>query len=152
MYYSRSGVTADLGRAVQDELGGDLEEIKDTRNRSGIMGYLRSGMEAALKKQAKIHPPRHEAMAYDLVVIGTPVWSHNMSTPVRAYLEQYKASFKACAFFTTCGSTGASKTLLDMESLSGRKGKAMLAINKHDYRSGAFREKVKLFARKAVAE
>ena len=146
VYYSRTGITAKIARMIHDELGGDLEEIKDTRSRSGAFNYLRSGMEAALKMQAKIQAAGHDPGAYDLVVIGTPVWSHTMSTPVRAYLEQYKTSFKACAFFATCGSTGVSKTLGDMETLSGLRGKALLDINKRDHRSGAFREKVKRFA------
>lgn len=146
VYYSRTGITADIGRSIHEELGGDLEEIKDARNRDGILNYLVAGMEAATKKQANIQPAGYDPGAYDLVVIGTPVWSHNMSTPVRAYLEQYKTSFKSCAFFASCGSTGISNTLREMENLCGHKGKALLDINKHEYRSGAFREKVRLFA------
>jgi len=146
VYYSRTGITADVARAIHAALGGDLEEIKDTKNRSGIINFLYSGMEAALKKPAKIQPARHDPAAYDLVVIGTPVWAHNISTPIRAYLERYKETFKGCAFFVTCGSSGAKKTLADMETLSGVKGKALLALNNKEYNSGTFREKAKQFA------
>ncbi len=151
VYYSRTGITAEVARALHAALGGELEEIKDTRNRAGIINYLYAGMEAALKKAAKIEPARHDPGAYDLVIIGTPVWSHNISTPVRAYLEQNKAKFKACAFFATCASSGAVKTLGDMENLSGVKGKALLDINKKEYRSGAFRKKAEQFARELLS-
>ncbi len=151
VFYSRTGITAEVARAVHVALGGDLEEIKDTRKRDGMINYLYSGMEAALKKPAKIEPVRHDPGAYDLVIIGTPVWSHNISTPVRAYLEQNKANFKACAFFATCASSGAAKVLGEMETLSGTKGRELLEINKKEYRSGAFREKAGQFAKRLLA-
>ena len=145
VFYSRTGITAKIGRAIHQELGGDLEEIQDTRNRRGVLAYLLSGMEAALKKQATIKEVKYDPGQYDLVVIGTPVWSHNMSTPVRPYLERYKASFKAVAYFATCGSTGVSKTLQDMENLGGIKARGLLEIKKGDIQGGAYGEKVRQF-------
>lgn len=150
VYYSRTGITAEIARAIHKEMGGDLEEIQDTRNRSGILGYLRSGLEAALKKQATIKEARNDPGEYDLVLIGTPVWSNNMSTPVRAYLERYKTSFKAAAYFATCGSTGVSKVLRDMENLGDTKARALLEINKAGMKSGGSGEKVKLFVREVL--
>ncbi len=147
VYYSRTGTTAEIARMIHKELGGDLEEIQDTRDRSGVLNYLRSALEAAFKKQAKIKEVRYDPGKYDLVVIGTPVWAHNMSTPVRAYLERHKKNFSAAAYFATCGSTGDSKTLQDMENISGLKPRAQLAIKKVDMKPGIYQEKVKQFVR-----
>jgi menaquinone-dependent protoporphyrinogen IX oxidase len=148
VYYTRTGITAEIARLITEELGGELEEIKDTRNRNGVLAYLLSGMEAALKKQARIIKAKNDPGEYDLVVIGTPVWSHNMSTPVRAYLEENNTRFKNTAFFSTCGSTGISKTLRDMEDLCGKNARALLEIKKNDMKSGKYQEKVKQFVRK----
>ncbi|MDO9536040.1 MAG: flavodoxin [Bacillota bacterium] len=147
VYYTRTGITAEVARLLNKELGGELEEIKDTRNRKGVLAYLQSAMEAALKKQAKILKTKNDPGEYDLVVVGTPVWSHNMSTPVRAYLEENKTSFKNTVFFATCGSTGASKTLRDMENICGKKARPLLEIKKTDMKSGKYQEKVKQFVR-----
>jgi flavodoxin len=148
VYYTRTGITAEVAETIKKELGGELEEIKDTRNRNGVLAYMQSALEAAFKKQANIVKAKHDPGEYDLIVIGTPVWSHNMSTPVRAYLEENKANFKNTAFFATCGSTGISKTLRDMENICGKKARAMLKIKKPDIKSGLFKEKVKQFVHK----
>ena len=147
VYYSRTGITSKVAKLIHEELGGELEEIKDTRNRDGVMAYLQSCMEAALKKQARIKRTENDAGEYDLVVIGTPVWSHTISTPVRAYLEENKIRFKSTAFFATCGSTGISKTLREMETVCGKKARALLELNKTDMKSGRYQEKTKLFVR-----
>lgn len=147
VYYSRTGITAEVAQLITEDLRGELEEIKDTRNRNGVLAYLQAAMEAALKKQARIIKAKNDPGEYDLVVIGTPVWSHNMSTPVRAYLEENKTSIKNTAFFATCGSTGVSKTLRDMEKICEKKGQALLEIRKTDLKSGKHQEKVKQFVR-----
>ncbi len=145
VYYSRTGMTGKVAREIHRELGGDLEELQDTWDRSGILGYLLSGLKAALKKRATIQEVKNDPGQYDLVVIGTPVWSHTISTPVRAYLERYGKSIKAAACFATCGSTGITKTLRDLESLVRDKPRARLEIKKADLNTDKYREKVKLF-------
>jgi len=145
VYYSRTGITGEIARSIQQELGGDLEELQDTRDRSGILGYLRSGLEATLKKQAQIKEVKHDPGQYDLVIIGTPVWSHTISTPVRAYLVHHGKRIKAAAYFATCGSTGIRQTLREMEGLVKVKPRALLEIKKADIKSEGHREKVKLF-------
>jgi len=43
VFYSRTGATRTVAQKIADLVKGDLEEIKDTRNRAGILGFLRSG-------------------------------------------------------------------------------------------------------------
>jgi len=146
VYYSRTGITGEIARSIQQELGGDFEALQDTRDRSGILGYLRSGLEAALKKQAKLKEVKHDPGQYDLVIIGTPVWSHSISTPVRAYLVRYGKNIKAAAYFATCGSTGIRQALREMEAMVKVKPRARLEIKKTDMKTEGYREKAKLFA------
>ncbi len=143
-----NGVTSRLiSKVLLCCFSGDLEEIQNTRDRSGVLNCLRSALEAAFKKQAKIKEVRYDPGKYDLFVIGTPVWAYNMSTPVRAYLERHKTNFSAASYFATCGSTGDSKTLQDMENISGSKPRAQLAIKKVDMKPGIYQEKIKQFVR-----
>ncbi len=145
VYYSRTDITGEIARAIQQELGGDLEALQDTRDRSGVMGYLHSGLEAALKKQAEIKEVKHDPGQYDLVIIGTPVWSHTISTPVRTYLVRYGKKIKTTACFATCGSTGIRQALREMEAMVKVKPRARLEIKKADMKTEGYREKVKLF-------
>jgi hypothetical protein len=104
----------------------ELEVIQEPANRAGFLGYLRSAIQAALHLNAPIYPGKRTAKDYDIVIVGTPVWFWNMSSPVRTYLENNRKGFRKVAFFCTCGSAGQEKVLKDMERLCRRRAVATL--------------------------
>jgi menaquinone-dependent protoporphyrinogen IX oxidase len=81
VYYSRTGTTRSLAAGLAKALGADLEEICDCSNREGLDGYLRSLVDAFHKRQVEIVPAGLDVSAYDLVVIGSPVWAGSVSAP-----------------------------------------------------------------------
>jgi flavodoxin len=54
---------------------------------------------------------------YDLVVLGTPIWMFNLSSPMRSYIRQTQGHFRKLALFCTCDGAGQSKVLADMQAL-----------------------------------
>ena len=117
VYYSRTGTTRKVAESISHELGSDMEEITENRGRSGIFGFLRSGMEAYTRRIPKINKATHDPTQYDLVLIGSPVWSYNMSSPVRAYIVQNRQGFKAVGFFVTSSNSDVSpKVFSELES------------------------------------
>lgn len=119
VFYSRTGTTKKVGNQIAEKLGADIEEIKDTVDRSGAKGYLISGRDAMKKRLTELAPLKFNPADYDLVIIGTPVWAWNMSSPIRTYLEENKGGFKKTAFFCTMGGTGDSKAFKEMEEIIG---------------------------------
>jgi flavodoxin len=146
VYFSRTGHTKKVGDELAKALPGDVEEIVDTVNRAGPVGWLKSGREASGKMLANIQPVKKDAASYDIVVIGTPIWASNMSSPVRTYLTENKAKFKNVAFFCTEGSKGSEKAFAEMGEIVGKKPKATLAITMADIKGGTVGDKVKKFA------
>jgi flavodoxin len=146
VYYSRTGHTKKVGEELAKALPADVEEIIDTANRSGPIGWMMSGRDATGRKLATIQPVKKDPANYDIVVIGTPIWASNMSSPVRTYITDNKAKFKNVAFFCTEGSTGSEKTFAEMEEVIGKKPKATLTITTADLKSGSDADKVKKFA------
>ena len=145
VYYSRTGHTKKIGDELAKAMSADMEELVDTANRAGPIGWLMSGREGSGRKLAKIQPVKKDPANYDIVVIGTPIWSRNMSSPVRAYLTENKAKFKNVAFFCTEGSSGSEKAFAEMEEVIGKKPKAMLTITMADLKSGRDGDKMKKF-------
>jgi len=76
-----------------------MEEIFDTKNRKGIAGFLSAGTDANLRRLSVLQEIKKNPSSYDLIIIGTPVWSSNISTPVRTYISLYKKDFKNVVFF-----------------------------------------------------
>lgn len=128
IYYSRTGATKKLAEKLATVFSADLEVIKDPTNRSGLKGYINCGKEAVLKKLALIDPISHNLKDYDLVLVGTPVWAMTISSPIRAFLENYKSEFKSWALFATQGGEGEQKTLLGAEKVVGFPAKAFLHL------------------------
>ena len=119
-YYSRTGTTKKVACAISRLLRCDSEQILDEKSRAGLIGYMRSVREAALKKLGRIKKTKGNPDKYDLVIIGTPVWAFNMSSPIRTYISANKDFFKKVAFFCTMCGAGDKLTFAEMEKLCGK--------------------------------
>jgi flavodoxin len=128
VFFSRDGHTRQIGHEVAAACHADLEEIAEAAPRDGVAGYFRSAREALLGASVPLKPQRHPPQDYGLVVIGTPVWVWNMSSPVRAWVNEYRQHLHRVAFFCTFGGSGAAKVLADLAQLSGRTPLATLAL------------------------
>lgn len=134
-YYSRTGVTKKIGDELAKLLKADVDEIQGKTSYEGGLGYIKGGKEATFKQTPDIVQNK-DPSKYDLVIIGTPIWSWNMSSVTRSYLKNN--NFKKVAFFCTQGGSGDSRAFSEMEELSS-KPLATLAIltkdvikNNHD--------------------
>jgi len=145
VYYSRTGKTKKVGNLISEKLSCDMEEIFDTKKRSGILGFIKAGKDAMRKKLTILKEIDKNPDLYDLVIIGTPIWASNMSTPIRTYISEHKDKFKNVAFFCTEGSRGGVKCFENMEKLSNKKPMAMLEINKKEIKKEIYIDKIKDF-------
>ncbi len=146
VYYSRTGNTRKAGEDIARELGCDAEEIVDTVNRAGPVGYILSGKQATLKELTKLKPMAKDPSQYDLVIIGTPVWAATMSSPVRTFIAENKEKLKSVAFFATMGNVGDASAIDAMGEACDKKPRATLALTARDIKSGAHIDAVKKFA------
>ena len=131
-YYSRSGNTPRVAARLAADLGADLEEIVDPTCRSSMFGYQRSGFQAFFRRLAPIAPPAHDPGAYDLVVVGTPIWDMSMSSPVRSYLRRHRSALPTVAFFCTCGGLGSERVFDQMTGECGREPVARMVLTERD--------------------
>jgi len=148
VFYSRTGNTRRVAEAIAERLKADIEEIRDVRSRSGVLGLLRSGYEALAGKLPEIQQVSRSPDEYDLVLIGSPVWVGRLSSPMRSYLALYGRSIKQTAFFCTC-KNDEGKVFKEMEALS-KKPITTLCIREKEVKSGEYAGKIEEFA-KALA-
>lgn len=146
VFYSRTGTTKKIAEAISGALKCDMEEIFDTKNRAGLLGFLRSGMEATFNMTTTLKGIKNDPAPYDIVVVGTPIWSHKISSPIRTYLYQNKGNLKNVALFCTYGSAVAD-TLADIvEAACGKRPLDCLKVTMDEVMEGAYREKARAFA------
>lgn len=142
VYYSWTGHTQEVADAIAAALGADVERIRESRPRSGWLGYLATAWEVLREHLVPIKVLEKDPFAYDLLVIGTPVWVGRMSTPVRSFIVGERHKFKRIALFCTQGGANEQIALPQIASLCGKEPVATLAVSSSDFKSGAWRAKV----------
>ena len=147
VFYSRSGKTKKVANTISKILKCDKEEIFDTKNRKGIPGFLSAGADANLRRLTAIKEIKNNPSLYDLVIIGTPIWSSNISTPIRTYLSLYKEDFKNVAFFCTRLGSDFKKVFDGMKNLSQKSPLALLELTSREVKRDQYLQKVKEFTK-----
>src|SRR5687768_3728680 len=129
VYYSRTGNTRTVAGELVAALRADVDQLDDRRDRCGVFGYLRCAREALKKRTIELLPQAYDPSDYDIVVLGTPVWAGNISSPLRSYVATHVPQLKRVAFFCTQGGSGGAKVFRDLAELCGQSPLATLAIN-----------------------
>ena len=151
VYYSLSGSTKEVAELIAAELDAFVEPIIDASNRSGFLGYMRSGLEALIGKRAVIKKPEKHPEQFDLVIVGSPVWVGSMATPVRSYLANHPLESGELALFCTSGGPKNEKALKDMAALAGQSPVASFGVSAAEMKTGALKRKVDEFTAKIRA-
>ena len=146
VYYSRSGNTRRVAEEIATVIGAELEEIIEDTRRSGLLGYLRSGRDALLHRLPAIGRSKHDPAKFDLVIIGTPVWTSSVAAPVRTWLVQNAHTLGRVAFFVTHGGSGSKRTFRQMEQLGEVEPVATLAVREHELKTGEWLPPTQQFA------
>lgn len=115
-YFSASGVTAKVAKALAKAAEADLYEIKpeipytqaglnwmDKRSRSSVKMNNHAFRPALANRDAKIKE-------YDMVFLGFPIWWYVAPTIINTFLESYDFSGKTIVLFATSGGSGFGKT------------------------------------------
>jgi flavodoxin len=130
--YSRTGATRLVADAIAAKLGCEVEELVDSVSRLGWLGYLRGGFDAFFGRATELDPIGHDPAAYDLIVVGTPVWDRSLPPAARAYLASHGAALRQVAFFCTEDRFGAGRVFRQMTAACGRAPLAVLALHRDD--------------------
>ena len=147
VYYSLTNHTHKVAQLVAQGVGANIERILDAQSREGFFGYLRSGRESMLKRPGHIQGVKEDPSAYDLTILGAPVWSWNLSPPMRSYVIAQMSKFKRVAFFCTEGGSGGTRLFRQLQMLCGKTPVATLEVTEGELRSGAYASKVEEFIR-----
>lgn len=132
VYYSLSGHTRRVAERLARLLDASAVAITEPAPRRGLLGYGRSLLEAVRGRDAAIDPLPRDPTAYDLVIIGTPVWGWHLSSPVRAWARQWGGRMQQVAFFATMGGSGSDKAFEELRQLVGRKPLAEVALTERE--------------------
>jgi menaquinone-dependent protoporphyrinogen IX oxidase len=142
VYYSRTGHTEEVAEELAESLGADLDVIEDFQERTGVRGYVRSGLETVSRFLPRIRKPQYDPANYRRVIVGGPIWNSSISTPVRTYLIENRNRLPETAFFVTYGGIGARRAFKQMERFLGRSPLTTMAFREGELGTDIEDEKV----------
>jgi flavodoxin len=150
VYYSRGGNSKGVATEIARALGNaDLEEIRDTVERHGLVGYWRSCRDAFRERTTRLASGGRDSREYDLVVVGGPVWAGALSSPVRTWLLAHESEIHNVAFFLTHGGSGRYRVFAQMTDVSGLHPVATLALRAGELSTPGAIVKIARFAEEA---
>ena len=118
IYYSRTGNTKRVMETIAKEMDAELLALTDGVERSGLRGWLRSGMDAMRKLEN-----------YRLVIVGTPVWAGRCSSVIRSFLKNHGGELNRVAYVLTRGSEHRSEDIYrQMDQYTGKPHQAATSL------------------------
>jgi flavodoxin len=151
VYFSRSGNTHQVANEIALRCDADMEPIRENLNREGFWGYLVSSWQALVRAEPPIRKSAKDPAAYDLVIIGTPIWDFGLAPPVRSYARKYASHFKSVAFFCTEGGSGDQRAFDELAQICGKKPVATFAVTEKQLPEPAHIEPLRTFVASLAA-
>ena len=110
-YYSRTGNTKFVAEKIAKCLNAETCEVIDKKNRKGKLAFVICGYESRRKKLTEIEVSK-TIDNYDLIIIGSPVWSDGITPAIRTFIEKNELSGKQVAIFVTLKGNNPKKALV----------------------------------------
>jgi Flavodoxins len=103
VYYSRSGRTRAVAERLQAKTGADIYEIRDAHPYPESFQAVNDVVRRQLAQDdfPDIVGDFPDLNAYDVILIGAPVWWHTTPPPVSRYLKEHDFAGKKVAGFCT---------------------------------------------------
>ena len=129
VFYSYDGNCALVANLLKSAAGADLYELRplNEKKRAGFAKYFWGGAQVVFGKRPVLKPLDADLNAYDMLILGTPVWAGSPSPAMISFLAERKITGKKIAFYCSFnGNSGKTfeklRTLLPGNSIVGEIG------------------------------
>jgi len=118
VFYSLDGNCALVAEEIKAQMNADLIRLHttDEKKRSKIGKFFWGGSMVFLHKKPPLKPYTFDASAYDLIVLGAPVWASSPAPPLETFISETKIQGKKIALFV-CYSGGMGDALCKLKAL-----------------------------------
>ncbi|MDD1663380.1 MAG: NAD(P)H-dependent oxidoreductase [Methanomicrobiales archaeon] len=124
VYHSETGNTKGVAEAVAKTTTAVLIPVRDTANYSKIGRYLVGARKARAGEKAEVEPSRIDVSAYDLIIVGSPVWAWHPTPGANGAIAALSGcEGKMGMVFATSGGKPGDTLAIMKQALEGRKVK-----------------------------
>lgn len=111
IYYSMSGNTKYIAEKIAQALDADLIPLIPMKAYpdSGFKKFFWGGKSAVMGEKPRLEPYAFDPAAYDLIILGGPVWAGTFAPPLRTFIHEQLEGLRGkrlAAFFCCSGGPG----------------------------------------------
>jgi flavodoxin len=112
VFYSLNGSCAFVAEEIKAQLNADLIrlETKDEKKRGKAGKMIWGCFMTFFNKKPPLKPYSFDSSAYELIILGVPVWAGSPAPPIRTFLGETNLSGKKLAVFV-CHAGGKGNSL-----------------------------------------
>lgn len=121
IYYSLTGKTELVARAIGKTLNAELRRVEDLRKK-GVTGRISGAIGAIRGACGKIKSMDFKIDNYDLVFIGSPVWVSRPTPAINTFISKANFAGKQVVLFVTMGGWGDKRAIKEMSDVVKSKG------------------------------
>lgn len=151
VYYSRTGTTKSVAEKIAKKIGADIEELVDTKKRTGPIAFHTAGHDARSGNLTELKPLEADLDSYEIIIIGTPNWWGNITPAARTFIVENDLSNKKIGLFGTTNLTGIEAALRQAVELIEKENQQeipLLGLRSRDLGGEVLSEKIKEFISK----
>jgi len=129
VYYSWTGKTELVATSISKVLNADLGKIEEVKTRKGFFGFISGGYGAAKGKCSRIKPLNLNLNNYNLIFLGTPVWSLKPTPAINTFISKADFKDKKIVLFVTMGGFGGKKAIkILIDKIKSKGGKVVASF------------------------
>ena len=122
VYYSYTGKTATVAKAVAAETGAEIRPVEDLKRPSMLAAYFSGCFKAMKGRTVEIKPVDFSLKDYDTVYVGSPVWAGSPAPAINTFVANADFTGKKVVVFATMGGARGSSALDKMSERITKKG------------------------------
>jgi flavodoxin len=145
VFYSRTGTTGRLAAALAQRLDADVAEIRCTRYGHGFFGFLRAAYDSLRGNMPQVETSQRVTSNYDLVLLGSPIWTSRPAVPLRAFLAGAPDLPGRIGLFLTYGGQSPETAIRETVALLQSRLEASLALKADEIQGDRLAEAVDTF-------
>jgi len=118
VFYSFDGNCAFAAEQIGALLKADLIPIQtvDQKKRRGFFKMIWGGAQVMFGKLPPLKPVNFDPSAFDLIILGSPVWASSPAPAIKSFLSQAKLGGKKIALFM-CHAGGMGDAMVKFKSM-----------------------------------
>lgn len=118
--YSLTGTSRRLAQQLCSQQSWPMGEVREARARRGLSGIWKCLIDSWLRRTPEIAYSGPPPIAFDTVVLVSPIWIYRLAGPMRTFVSSRKSQLPDVAVISVMGGAGAAHAEAEVSDLLGR--------------------------------